>query len=252
MPTPPKAENVTKSVVDHLMGRVLDGTHGPGARLPSERDLAEQLGVARVSVRQALGVLGSYRVVETLRGSGAVVTPRRAWTSDALAAALAFELGAGHFQELGRMIKDALELRRSLVLDVLERSAAQLAPGRLALARGALDRACAATDRVAFLEADRVVIPHVLEAAGMFPSLWVLNSMAAPYLAVMARFSGSAGVDPRYREAHLETFAALEAGDGARARARFERHLDVADQLIVASLPMPLKKTFAKKKERSR
>jgi DNA-binding FadR family transcriptional regulator len=239
-------------VAETLMGRVLDGTYGPGARLPSERDLATELGVARVSVRQALGVLGGWRVVSTLRGSGATVAPERDWTSDVLPAALTYALLSGGWKKLARLVTDALEVRRSLVLSMFERSAAHLGPDMLDGARRALDKACAAPDRGAFLAADRDVIPHVLEAAGMLPSVWLLNSLAAPYLLVMARFGEQAKQDPKYREAHLETFAALEARDGEAARARFSRHLDVADRLIVDALPDDLRSELVPKKRRSR
>lgn len=245
------AEPVARSVVDALLLRVFDGTYGPGARLPSERALAAELGVARVSVRDALGVLGGWRMVETLRGSGAVITPRRAWTSDALAAAMSFELRLGHVEELTRMVEDALALRRSLVLDMLERAAAHLQPGGLDRARAALEKAVSVSaDRIEFLRADREVLPLVLEAAQMFPSLWLLNSLAAPYLAVMAELGGAASLEPAYRRAHLETFDALEAGDGARARARFARHLDVADRMLVDALPGPLAPRLARKRRR--
>ncbi len=45
-----------------------------GDRLPGERELAEQLGVSRSSLRQALKVLASLRLVEQRHGSGTYVT----------------------------------------------------------------------------------------------------------------------------------------------------------------------------------
>jgi len=46
---------------------------GPGDRLPSERDLAERLGVSRTSVREAVIVLDMSKVVEVRGGSGIYV-----------------------------------------------------------------------------------------------------------------------------------------------------------------------------------
>ena len=113
MTSPIDTDSVTRSIVETLMGRVLDGTYGPGSRLPSERDLSAELGVARVSVRQALGVLGGWRVVTTVRGSGATVAPDRAWTSEVLPPALGYALVAGRWPALGRLIDDALQLSSS-------------------------------------------------------------------------------------------------------------------------------------------
>ncbi|MEO8152003.1 MAG: FadR/GntR family transcriptional regulator [Rhizobacter sp.] len=65
---------------------------GPGDRLPSERDLAEQLGVSRTSVREAVIVLDLTRVVEVRSGSGIYV-------SDGAASDLV-EAGPGPFEVL--------------------------------------------------------------------------------------------------------------------------------------------------------
>lgn len=44
-------------ITAQLSAAIRDGTLQPGARLPAERDLAESLGVSRMTVRQALGAL---------------------------------------------------------------------------------------------------------------------------------------------------------------------------------------------------
>lgn len=49
----------------------------PGTRAPSERELAEEFGVSRTTVRQALDSLAVEGVVERVRGSGTFVA--RAW-----------------------------------------------------------------------------------------------------------------------------------------------------------------------------
>ncbi len=48
-----------------------------GTALPSERDLALQLGVSRVTVRQALSLLTAQGLLERRRGSGTFILPKR-------------------------------------------------------------------------------------------------------------------------------------------------------------------------------
>ncbi|WP_051343246.1 GntR family transcriptional regulator [Pseudonocardia spinosispora] len=50
-------------VLAQIEQRILDGRLSPGDRLPAERDLAEQLGVSRSGVREALRVLEAQGVL---------------------------------------------------------------------------------------------------------------------------------------------------------------------------------------------
>lgn len=60
-----------------LRRAVLAGTFAPGEALPSERELAESLGLSRMTVRRALGALIADGLAERRRGSGTYVLPRR-------------------------------------------------------------------------------------------------------------------------------------------------------------------------------
>jgi len=59
-----------RTVLERVERDLLDGVLGPGDRLPSERDLAADLGVGRSSVREALRVLEVMGLIRTATGSG--------------------------------------------------------------------------------------------------------------------------------------------------------------------------------------
>lgn len=59
-----------EQIADHLIAKIRRGTLRPGSRLPSERDLAQELGVGRPSVREALGALAVRGLLETRPGAG--------------------------------------------------------------------------------------------------------------------------------------------------------------------------------------
>ncbi|GGJ70319.1 GntR family transcriptional regulator [Deinococcus aquiradiocola] len=64
--------------VAHGIQRWLGTEHAtPGTALPSERDLAGQFGVSRVTVRQAIALLTTQGLLERRRGSGTFILPRR-------------------------------------------------------------------------------------------------------------------------------------------------------------------------------
>lgn len=62
----------------HFRERILDGTLRAGSRLPTELDLAEQFGVSRGTVRQAMQTLVNEGLVERIQGSGTFVLPAAA------------------------------------------------------------------------------------------------------------------------------------------------------------------------------
>lgn len=61
------------AVADHISARIAAGELAPGARLPAERDLAEEYGVAYLTVRRAARVLRERGLILTVHGKGTFV-----------------------------------------------------------------------------------------------------------------------------------------------------------------------------------
>ena len=70
---PDRAGPVVRQIYGQVRGAIAEGALGAGARLPSSRDLAGRLGVARASVVNAYEQLVAEGYVETRPGSGAFV-----------------------------------------------------------------------------------------------------------------------------------------------------------------------------------
>ena len=62
-------------VADHIAARINAGELAPGARLPAERDLAAEYGVAYDTIRRAAAVLRDRGLIITIVGRGTFVTP---------------------------------------------------------------------------------------------------------------------------------------------------------------------------------
>ena len=60
-------------IVDQILDLVKGGHFLPGSQLPPERELADELGVARASLREALSALQLMGLVETRPGQGTFV-----------------------------------------------------------------------------------------------------------------------------------------------------------------------------------
>lgn len=99
-------------VAGELRSRVTDGTYRLRSFLPSERDLAEELEVARVTVQRALRELADEGWIESRQGSGWRVVKTQVIQS---AAPQATRSGRG--ATLGPLISEAFE-RTEVELDV--------------------------------------------------------------------------------------------------------------------------------------
>ena len=66
--------SVTTKAIDKIREMIAAGELGPGDRLPPELKLAEQLGVSRGSLREAVRALSQINVLDVRRGDGTYVT----------------------------------------------------------------------------------------------------------------------------------------------------------------------------------
>ena len=112
-----------RQVADELRAQIIAGVLPPGERLPNEADLSRAFGVSRSTVREALRVLTSQRLIETLRGvrgGSFVAAPDPALIVEDIGGALGVLVATPHLR-----LADLLEARL-----VLEPVAARLAAQR--------------------------------------------------------------------------------------------------------------------------
>ncbi len=64
-----------EQVERHLRNNIVSGSLAPGTRLPGTRTLAEELGLSRITVKNAYADLESDGLIETREGSGTYVLP---------------------------------------------------------------------------------------------------------------------------------------------------------------------------------
>ncbi|MCV7075611.1 FadR/GntR family transcriptional regulator [Mycobacterium szulgai] len=97
---PPDRQRVDEQIATSLADAILDGVFPPGSALPPERELAEQLGVNRTSLRQGLARLQQMGLIEVRHGSGSVVCDPEGLTHPAVVEALVRKLGPDFLVEL--------------------------------------------------------------------------------------------------------------------------------------------------------
>jgi len=64
---------VYMAFADHIAARIAAGELTPGSRLPSERDLADEYGIAYMTVRRGMQKLRERGLIVTVHGKGTFV-----------------------------------------------------------------------------------------------------------------------------------------------------------------------------------
>ena len=210
---PIRRENLPASIAADLRRQILTGALAPGAQLPGHRELATIYAVSVGSVREAISMLISARLLETRAGRGTYVV---AGPAAAEAPAPGEELGRREAEELIEA-REAIELR--LVVMAIERASAEQLAG---LRRGIERMEIAAASPGEYPNADLEFHLALADAAGNRYLLRALNEirsllrrdMELATEAAIRRFGDLAVSVESYRQ----LVDAIEARDAPAAR----------------------------------
>lgn len=217
--------SVVDTIVAQIETLILNGILRDGGRLPSERDLAEQMGVSRPKVREALKQLEDNDLIQVRHGEGAFIAPL---VGSAMSPAL-IALYSRH--------QDAfvsyLEFRAAQ-----EGFAASLAATRataadkeiLARIMEKLDAAHAEQDPHASQEADILFHSAIIDASHNSLLVHTMSSIYAltqQNLFYNRNFLRSIdGTGDQLQAQHREIFDAIKCGDPERAETAARDHIN--------------------------
>lgn len=140
-----KRTRVADQIATRIRDAILGGGYDPGDSLPAERELADQFGVNRSSIREALRRLEAWGLIESRHGGGNLVT-------DFLATAglhlLPFLIAPGGALD-PKLLRDLLELRVVLLGWTAQRAAECGTADDIEALRDILERLEAATELAA-------------------------------------------------------------------------------------------------------
>lgn len=213
------------SVQESLKAFIQENALAPGAALPAEGDLAQQLGVSRSSVREGIRALESLGIVESRRGVGVFVS---AFSWAPLLDNLAFGL-RGALRE----IEEILEIRRALEGALIGRTVALIGDSDLAELHGIVARMRTLAERGESLGVEDQAFHRMLfrcqgnyTLARLLDVFWLAFFTASDDLSL-----GNPDPMATWRD-HQAIVAAIEARDGAAARRRLDAHYDGIMRLL--------------------
>jgi GntR family transcriptional regulator, transcriptional repressor for pyruvate dehydrogenase complex len=230
-------ENRSQSevVVDGIKNMITGGRLSAGSRLPVEKDLAEELGVSRGSLREGVRALVLMGVLETRQGDGTYVTSLDPATLLGPLAVLV------DLQRPGNVV-DLMTVRRVLEVEAAGRAARRISDAELAEAADVLAQMKAmikqdVIDHDAVMEAD-VAFHRVIANASGNPTLSALiEGLASRTVRARTwRALHEEGVESRTHAEHHAILGALKARDPDAARLRMGVHLLGVEEYLSSQL----------------
>ncbi len=213
-----------EQVIDHLTEMITSGTWPAGTYIPTESELAQELGVSRTVVRECVRVLASRGMLSVRQGRGTTVAPASRWN---IAEPLALLVKADR-TDLLRW----LEVRTILEVESAALAAQRLTPDDAAALREALERVLASADADTYREADIHLHLTIARATQNPALLRLLHPLVQP---LREQLQSTAIVAENRRDATLEHEAIVScilAQDAPGARLAMRKHLDrVADEI---------------------
>ncbi len=219
------SNELTRKLVDHL---VTDGRLKPGDRLPSERQLAETLGIGRSAVRDAIRSLSLLGLIEVRQGSGSYVKEP---DSEVLPQIIEWGMMLGE-----RNIMDLIEARSHIETAVASLAAERKSSDDLEAIKRHLDAMSSATSTGEFVEADVAFHIALAKAAGNSVFLDIITSAQSLLRVWITRVIDAADSTDSFHSEHFAVFEAISVGDAEGARVFMQRHMDHASKELASSL----------------
>lgn len=214
-------------VLARIEAELIEGGLQLGDRLPGERALADDLGVSRTSVREAIRVLEAMGIIRTAVGSGPdagaviVADPRSPLTS-----ALRLHLATSHLP-----ISDIVQTRVLLESWAVREASARTDGDWLARAEellDAMDHHDLSPERFHLLDAEfHVALCTLADNVLVSTIMGALRDAIHRYVVdAVPNLDDWHGTAAELRREHRAVLEAVRAGDGARAATLVTEHIE--------------------------
>jgi GntR family transcriptional regulator, transcriptional repressor for pyruvate dehydrogenase complex len=213
---PVQTPTTFEETVDRLGTAIRLGLLAPGSRLPSERDLAEQLAISRSTLRQAITALVESGHLTSLRGrsGGTFVVPEP-------------PLAEGSAGPLPDDWHQVLDLREAVEV------------GAVTLAGEAVTRMEAATEFDDYRRADVRFHIAIAQGSGVARLVALMTEVQAEVTELIAHIAHPPQVLRHSNADHARLIEALRRRDGIRAVRVLRLHLAGTEHILRGLMPGP-------------
>jgi len=216
---------LTAAAFEQLISYVVNGAWKAGDRIPPERELCQQLGIARTSLREALKAMELIGMLDSRVGDGTFVCPRSEFLSRPLLWAFT---GTDHAE-----LRDIMEAREFLERDLAGLAAERASDNeieKIAEAVEAMRESIAIGESI--LTADMEFHLAIADAAHngvLRNAVQLLRNLMKRWLVLKLLMPQ---VPEHVLRHHEAIYQAIENHDGPRARAAMWTHLEETAHLV--------------------
>lgn len=209
-------------VVQQIARQIIGSHMQPGTLLPTEITLAEQFGVSRTVIREAVRILANTGLVSVKQGSGMQVQPPERWNQlDPLV--LLEQLRSGESQAI---LADLLDLRQVIEVEIAGLAALRRTPEDVNMLRRAIEAMHAVLDDpVAYTRLDGEFHEAIMGAARSRLLSQALRQAGQAFF-IMRLISSQIPQGPATSLAdHQAISSAIAEGNQERAREAMRQHI---------------------------
>lgn len=229
---PVTRRSVPDEVFDQVLSEVVDGGIGAGEPLPSERRLAEVLGVSRPAVREALQRMAQTRLLDVRHGGATTVRDFRRYAGLDLLPRLLVRGG-----DIDTAVaRSVLEARLVVGPGVAALAAERGGPTLEATLLESVDALAATDDGVEQQVHALEFWDQVVDAADSMVFRLMFNSLRAAYEPALEALAPMMAEEVGQAGAYRLLAAAIGSGDPETARAAADRVLRPATTSILSAL----------------
>jgi GntR family transcriptional repressor for pyruvate dehydrogenase complex len=223
--TPIPRTTLTATAFEQLISYVVKGTWKSGDRIPPERELCQQLGIARTSLREALKAMELIGLLDSRVGDGTFVCPR----SEFLSRPLLWAFTGSDHSELQDLMEARTIIEENLAGLAAERGSREaiavigqtVQMMRDSIARGdSILEADVAFHLAISAAAENEVLRNAAQLLRNLMRQWIYFNLHLP------------GVPSAALKHHQEIYRAILNGKSATARSTMRRHLEETSALV--------------------
>jgi GntR family transcriptional regulator, transcriptional repressor for pyruvate dehydrogenase complex len=221
---PVQTATTFEETVERLGTAIRLGLLAPGARLPPERDLAEQLGIARSTLRQALTALteSGHLIAQRGRGGGTFV-------AEAPPIAESRRVELGDWREL-------LDYRVAVEVGAVVLAAERIGEAGLARLREQVEVMRSPTPFATYRRADIFFHLGVAEATGSPRLVAAMTELQGQMSELIAHIAHPVPVLEKSNAQHAQLVALLERRDAWTAARLIREHLQGTEKVLAGLL----------------